>query len=564
LKIEIEKYSWSGLIAVNEVNFFSTATHTLLETFTVHDDITNVSYLVENSFGSINYDSANIDEKNNVYMNASDVSFKVYNKEVLDLDSFFEIYSLRETVGYRKFKLNVFDENNLIYTAYINTNNIRYQSRASQILDITAIGAEKEFRDYYSTQIILHPDLIDTEYSIESDIDLFNLDFKYLSTVIGLNFAGVSITFPSIAGAMWVADKPYIFSPVTAMSEDDMFECKSGLINFYNAGMTRIDYLNYLCFSLGWVWFFHLGRLIIRPAYDTASDELVIDYNTTFIEHSIENSQLDFAKENLIIACGEYYSANSVSNPQSPLRVQRTEFNEDSTYVGGGRDIVYSLVNNNVDYIRPYKRFDLLQQLNSNDYRYGVHYEKVMQRVNTIDTNNKTYLQQYVTINPNNAALYDISETTTSYNLNNSVYITTGVTGRDNGAYLDVENARAGSGRYYGAGNSLSTTNEITDTEIGYTGSVGESIIYKDVPTGKYYTYENLMRKDFMKKNFLTFVKNNSNVMLGLNIFQLITNPLQTIKIINYPFADINNIPMTITGLSYNIFTRTTNLNVQY
>jgi len=560
LRIVLEKYSWANTTVINEVNFFGLTNPTLTGSLTVHNNLAK-SYLVKDSFGDVNYDFANVDENNSLYFSASSLSFQLLNAigQGEDLDSFFEIYT---TDNYIKFKLFIYDDSeDLIYTAIISKDGVSYANREQSIISVLAVGYEKEFKEYYSNVKMVHPDSIDNENSIKADIDLTGLNFKYLSTVIGILFERVSITFPSVAGAMWVADKPYIYSPLSVMSENDLFECKSGLINFYNAGMTSYEYLNFMCLSMGWIWFFYLDRLIIRPAYDVASPELVIDYNETFLEHSIENTVLDFTRENIVIECGEYYAldGHATRTNQFPLTVRNSSGDH---YLGSYINIVYSLNNSDTTEVNAYRGLNLA--LFGSDYYYIPNYNNHTHKAYIDSDRYFRYYKSFYTTGTNN--LNDLLLTTTYYNysVNNSIVINTGVTNRNNGSYLDTTNARGSTGRYYGNGNSLATTNAITDVEIGYTGSVGESVIYKDIATGKYYNYDNLMKFDFMKKNFLTYVSNNINVLLGLRIKSLITNPLQVPKLLNYVYANINNIKMTITQLGYNIFTKLTNLRVQY
>jgi len=558
LRIVLEKYSWANTTVINEVNFFGLTNPTLTQSLTVHNNLAK-SYLVKDSFGDVNYDFANVDENNSLYFSASSLSFQLLNAigQGEDLDSFFEIYT---TDNYIKFKLFIYDDSeDLIYTAIISKDGVSYANREQSIISVLAVGYEKEFKEYYSNVKMVHPDSIDNENSIKADIDLTGLNFKYLSTVIGILFERVSITFPSVAGAMWVADKPYIYSPLSVMSENDLFECKSGLINFYNAGMTSYEYLNFMCLSMGWIWFFYLDRLIIRPAYDVASPELVIDYNETFLEHSIENTVLDFTRENIVIECGEYYSNQDPDHVTTyrydfPLQIN---LNATSTfYTGGQKNIVYSLNNNDTTEINCYRSL-LFESGNFYFPNFNNHTSKVY------DSSDR-YFRYYKSFYTTGTGYMSATTTYYNYSVNNSIVINTGVTGRNNGSYLDTTNARGSTGRYYGNGNSLATTNAITDVEIGYTGSVGESVIYKDIATGKYYNYDNLMKFDFMKKNFLTYVSNNINVLLGLRIKALITNPLQVPKLLNYVYANINNIKMTITQLGYNIFSKLTNIRVQY
>jgi hypothetical protein len=555
MKIYIEKYSWLDSVEINNVNFFSDADKTLEDTLIVYDSSTGVACLTESSFGNVNYTFANVGEDNSLFFEASDLSFSLINNT--DLDSFFEIYT---NTNYIKFKLFIYDGDNLIYTAIISKDGVKYSNRANSIIDITAIGYEKEFKDYFSNIKIDHPDTIPTL----NPFTLTGLYFKKLTSVLikffGENIFDISINSFLYTNRIYIADKPYIYSPLTEMAEDSLLECKSGLINFYNSGMTKFAYFNYLCLSLGLVWFFYLDKIYIKNANDISLNELVIDYKETFISHSIENSQLDFSKENIVIEAGEYYAldGHSTRTNQFPLTVRNSS---GDFYIGGYRNYVYSLLNEDTIETKVYR--GLTRQDFGSDKYYIINYNNHTGKRYIDSDNYFSKYKKYVTVGTNNMS---ISLTTSDYiyNVNNSVTISTGVTGRSNGSYLDTTNARGDSGRYYGNGNSLSTTNAITDVEIGYTGSVGESCIFYDSVNAKYMNYDLYMRLDSTKKNFITYVKNNINVLMSLTIHKLITNPLQCNSLLNYPFANINNIKMSWSGLSFNIFTKISNLTVQY
>lgn len=76
-------------------------------------------------------------------------------------------------------------------------------------------------------------------------------------------------------------------------------------------------------------------------------------------------------------------------------------------------------------------------------------------------------------------------------------------------------------------------------------------------------TYYDDLNGDNFKQNFKGFLRSNVQVMFKSYIDLLITDPRKIIKIINYPYADINDQRFAIRGLSYHEQKETSTLKLQ-
>ena len=178
---------------------------------------------------------------------------------------------------------------------------------------------------------------------------------------------------------------------------------------------------------MGWVWFFHLGKLVIQERRDNDFDIYNIDYDSLIIRNSLTNRVEQFQCSNVIIKSGEYFSTHT-----QPL------FNL------GGTDTIYSNVNEYNNIVRPFRRliFD-----GTNGYSLvGINHTY---RTNGSQTEyNYIYLSNLYTGLPN-----PVTGNDNTYDVKKTIIISPYITSRENSGGIDTENARANSGAYYGNGN---------------------------------------------------------------------------------------------------------------
>jgi hypothetical protein len=289
---------------------------------------------------------------------------------------------------------------------------------------------------------------------------------------------------------------------------------------------------------MGWVWFFHLGKLVIQERRDNDFDIYNIDYDLLIIRNSLTNRVEQFQCSNVIIKSGEYFSTHT-----QPL------FNL------GGTDTIYSNVNEYNNIVRPFRRliFD-----GTNGYSLvGTNHTY---RTNGSQTEyNYIYLSNLYTGLPN-----PVTGNDNTYDVKKTIIISPYITSRENSGGIDTENARASTGAYYGNGNFYyAAATEDTAGKILYTGHAGHSVVTYNSVTGKLQTYEFYSQSGNFKANFKKFVKVNEDVILEIEVAELITNPLQRIHIDNFPYYDIDSKDFIIESLSFNYFDKTTILKIR-
>lgn len=560
MKIICKKYYWADSTEANKVNFFSNVTPTLFQTL----DLTN--YLIKGSLSDIEYSFRDIDENNSMILEASNCSFQCINdiNGRNMLQNFFVIYKMDQ---YVRFKLEIYDDANaLVYTGVINKDGVKIGNRSESILDITAVGYEIEFKEYFSYEkLISETEIRYSDLPYPMPYTAFRV--HKLTDVLSANYEGVQFKFyddlPYTHFLRWyyVSDKPYILSPAALMYEENYLECKSGYESFVREGTSKFAYLNNLCLSKGWAWYFILNKLYIQELGGLDLNLKTIDFNEVSVSHSVKNETQNFQIDNVIVEAGEYYALNGIPLvPSFPLNIY-TQNGWKS--VSGSRRYVYSNINPEVMEVRAFRK--LIWSVLSSDYYLPNHTSHNTFFLNSQDEYNYSFNKYHTTGSGGNQTYqYNLTTNILDYGVKKSLYINTHPCSRANGGMLDITNARTNTGRYYGNGNSWGdSVPVITDREFGYTGNIGESMIRYDVAIGKYFTYEMDMRSENTHNNFKCFLRNANQVIIDITVNEIITNPYQNIKIINYPYANINDKNFIINKLSFNLNTKTSNLTLQ-
>ena len=143
------------------------------------------------------------------------------------------------------------------------------------------------------------------------------------------------------------------------------------------------------------------------------------------------------------------------------------------------------------------------------------------------------------------------------------MYIATERMSKRQRGYVDITGARSNTGRYYGNGEFTRNYECNYRPRIRRDRKHRESMIRYDVGLDKWFTYEMDMRTEQARNNFKTYLRNANKVIVNVSVKELITNPYQNIKIVNYPYANINDVNFLINKLSFNLNTKTSNLTLQ-
>ncbi len=533
MRIEVTKYYFYNNEDKN-INFF-TGISTSGTSIDLYD------YLEKDGMSNINYEFEGVDSENSIYVKCSNVTLTcksdIYNGT--NLTDYFELYLQNK---YIKFKANFYDEDDvLFYSGIIQTDGIEISDLRDDLLSITVLGYEKEFKEGFSNIPLLDASSLNYDLPPGTPFNITELYFYTAGRLIKYNFGNI-LDADSLAflNNIFIAKNPYTLADNSRFEDysTNTFHIRTGYKCFYQDEINRFAWFDSLCLSMGWVWFFHLGKLVIQERRDNDFDIYNIDYDSLIIRNSLTNRVEQFQCANVIIKSGEYFSTHT-----QPL------FNL------GGTDTIYSNVNEYNNIVRPFRRliFD-----GTNGYSLvGINHTY---RTNGSQTEyNYIYLSNLYTGLPN-----PVTGNDNTYDVKKTIIISPYITSRENSGGIDTENARANSGAYYGNGNFYyAAATEDTAGKILYTGHAGHSVVTYNSVTGKLQTYEFYSQSENFKANFKKFVKTNEDVILEIEVAELITNPLQRIHIDNFPYYDIDSKDFIIESLSFNYFDKTTILKIR-
>lgn len=528
------KYGWVHNTPLNEVNFFGHTTSGFVEVdlqdFYIMDSLRNVDYKFE---GIDNVTKA-------LYITASSTRLQVNNiKEYRTgkcLDDFFELY---EPNPYIRFKFDLIKDGETIYSGIIYPDKIKMNDRIRDVIDITVLGWEVEFKTYYSNKTLA---------GIEGVLhDLSSLVYNqvaFLYSALKENFpAGAYLNYnmESALRLYLISYRPYFYWEMPGFTNNHMF-FKNGYTNFQRDLINRFDWFNSLCLSMGWVWFFYLNKFNIKKRASLDFPLLTLDYNNTFITHNITKSVHDLAVDNILINDG-YFGGN-------PL----TGTNAYGLDLKGTRNCIYSALNSYHNNTNPWKHISWhhdpggVYNLNVRDHNFMIKDSETDYNYN--------FKSHYV--KP------DGHVTTSSYAFGKrqTLFINP-VINSINKSRIDLGNpwyTDLNAGIWNG--NSYYNDEELSTYDMSYYGNPANSI-FRTTGSSSYETYQDYIKTVTFYDNFKKFLRSNVQVVFDVTVGQLITNPLQTIKITNYPFYNLNNKTFAIIGLSYDPFKETSNLKLQ-
>lgn len=152
-QILIEKYYWDSQTPLKDINFFSDASKTLVETIDLKDYLINID--------KIKFDNENIEDKRGYnYFYFVDSDIKISLKGNLNNNYLINFFDINKEDDYVKYLLKIYKVNNneLIYTGIINPEAIKQsftRYKGNKVIDVLALGMLKEFKNYYSQKPLL-------------------------------------------------------------------------------------------------------------------------------------------------------------------------------------------------------------------------------------------------------------------------------------------------------------------------------------------------------------------------------------------------------------------------
>jgi len=557
MQINCTKYQWATGTEDIDINFFSDVLPSDMGTIDLYD------HYVDNTMSEVEYSFEDIDDDNTLYVKTSDLSFDCYENNVLF--DFFECYTPNK---YLKFKVEFYDDdNNKYYTGIIYKDGVNVPSVADKILSIIVIGYEKEFRSFFSNVPIIPSGSIPFATGGAT-----GLSFATLWDVLRKNFANVSFVFNTALNIVFkykVALNPFtvvrsvvVPGAVPLYPVEDyggLIHIKTGYNCFEYDKANKFAWLNSTFLPMGWIWYFYLEQLIIQDRASTVYPLLEIDCNEVEVSQSLTHNYNQFQVDNVVIKAGEYFDDGS--NRTSVLSLfsifDASRGAQVSRNLGGEVAYTYSNIN---PYSNRTRIFRDMTYGGSGNYlmTYYNHNFRTYSGANDYNIDLKE-----ITISQTSP--YNIGETVINYGTKKSIVLNPYINSRENSGGFDRENVFADDGGYYGYGNYYLQANlPVTKSMGNYTGSGADSLIGREITsTGNWETYEFYTQTDTFKRNFKKFLKTNDEVIIEMEIKQLITNPLQTIRFINYQDADIGRKSFSIIRLAFHPIEKTTSLTLQ-
>lgn len=508
MRLECIKYQWSESTEPEEINFFG-ATPTIIATI----DLMN--YLERHTLSDVEYTFENKTEKDNIlYIEASSLRMNCRNLtrgQTIELKDFFEVYTSDNLI---KWKLNYYDDNNiLIYTGIIYKDGIKYPNPKATILNILTVGYEREFKEYYAQKPLV--DMQGYGIPVTFDFDPVGLEVYNLFGSPGIfkqNFPNVNFALTMSIHYKYL-EWGYTYAPSNSMIDINCFHAKCGYRNFADPGVNRFDFFNSLVLSMGWVWYFYLGKLYIKNRYDLTLGINTISANR-FISHSVESSLLNRG-DVIVIEDGQYYDTSSIGI----LAGRRAVFySEKSPYYNIQRPMYSITYGSNGRYNNEYGGWTTAKIIDENEY--GMNIQKMT----------------FGAVAPNPYS-YPLSLENFRYAKNTYLRIAPIINSYDFTNGLDYHNPREHGGGRFGNGNFIRIANaSISSAHMLYNGSPANGIIKRE--GNKYRNYESYCNTSEFRNNFKTLLRSSASVNIKVAIKELITNPFQNFQITDYSYSN--------------------------
>lgn len=566
MKIICSKYNFANTVEYSEISPFSD------ERETTRDSIDLYPYLLQNGLSQISIPKKEIDENNSMYIEAGNVTLSLTNtlsgygdvnnylnlSETL-LTDFFGYYTTDR--AYTKVDIYDNDDNNL-FTGVIRKQDIAFDERSSEVMNIIVRSIDKEFADYYSNKpLISFPEIPNYQFT---GIAYAGLNFAYASDVIKRNFLKVTFNFQSdITHFLYdyiVAGKPYIFFPQNNLVQGagTTLILKTGYDSFHYDVCSAYTYFNSMLLSMGWKWYFKGGICHIEKLADNDRQIHTIDY-ADILSHGI-NNELKAPITAVNIDNGEYYG-NISDEIQTESRAMNL-LSEDGNYyyLGGRSQIVYSSQGEfyQINEERPFRQLNWLVSQS----RYGrvffgwdFHTEKSDDNVS-----DKLRVRNYFGLDSGWTFQYLVK----NYVLNNTLRFFPHIPSTENSAVLNLELARTTNSAYYGNGNAHPATYGVGSLNAGvyYRGNAGSGMLKYDLATLKYTPYDYYVKTPEFQANMETYITKDLADRINITVDGIISDFDKNYQISNYPYANYQSKVWTYEDVTFDILNNTTSLKL--
>lgn len=545
---------------ISSANFYNDeVTHTPIAEVDLYD------YLILDSFRDNVYKSPNISEQSqSYYFEANGVQFDVSGAKDGDylLKDFFEITT--QQIKYKWLLHQYNEEGQLIFSSIISKENITVSSIEDRVISIQSTAYELEFKEWFTNQRLFTLGGWNQPFRFSNGVPLFKFESKPLNTVLEeiLHSSFLpDIILDNDIMAWQVTRHPYFYLDFPDF-KDGMADILSGYDNFVHQQLSVFEFLNSLVKSMGWKWFFHLGKLYIKNLYSTQGEIIDIDYEKLgvggVIETGIENTFLNLKIENVIIDNG-HLRGGAGSTIKFPWGSPQQNFD-----LAGDRKVVFTKDGAHSNLMLTAEKYRLVGSTGSSGYGYATVTPPSSDMLRFKDDQFDMYRFDAIIIEQVNQEPRSFLQT---YPQNKTLLLNVACN-TERVTRIDEDNVRfiSTSGDIYNGQFEISAGEPFgSDEDLEFCGNVG-SMLYKfETSLNKFVTYQ------WYIGGSQRFVDNFS-MYLGTDLLQLFRikgdgiqwNPLNRYRIINYP-TDIINLEekvFSMQQLSFNQFDNTFELKV--
>lgn len=315
--IKIEKYVWGGLNPdLHEINFFSNSSKQLWGTVTLnaYEDLLSVPPI---------RDTKDTEDEGEISLSASNVTLKISDLRMFRVrrsSGVFEEYFPRQFFDINqpyinsKFKVTISPverspQSSDLFTGIISMDGIKeYFSgdNDSHTIEITAVGREKELKEYYSSVELppLSGWLSAPTWSGSRHISYLSLE-SVLSQILNLQAVGAALVLEDSLKSWNVSAYPVLDVRANSGTARSSFFIKSGYSVIGYNGENVYDFLRRLCNTMGWVFYFHLDKFYVRNRAASFGNIVQLDYMDHVSSLTVER-EAPAGKRLIVIPDGAY------------------------------------------------------------------------------------------------------------------------------------------------------------------------------------------------------------------------------------------------------------------
>lgn len=567
------KYQWQDFQSGLNNNYFNPDTKTFIESIDLDD------YLIQNGLSPVSFSSYQIDENNKLFREAGSVNLKCSNilkgysrlnsSNDVPLDSlqeFFEVFNFSESFLFI-LQISEDERSNPIWTGVIERQGISFNSRSNETLEITAISIDKAFADYYANETIPAFSELPT-FPLSAAITQTGQEYTRLTAVIAAMFPGVATNLNSdhFAFRYFIARRPYIYSPVSNTVVGKSFLClPSGYECFELDKQSKYDFLQSVCLSMGWQWYFDNDVLTITKLSGGDSEE--IDF-ADFISHGYSVAFRN-AVNTVIVESGEFYGArnaviDTVSTAMNALFFE-TNIGVPQTsyyYLGGTNYKIYDgstnpLSNSNIPFSSLALRFII----------GGAVYDRIFTNLDVAlkgDNEIENFYSRKIindVVPTSWQALDELSYS--SFPASNAIVIKPTLPTGNSSAHLDLSQARTSNNQFYGNGNAFNVAQDPGNNGIYMRGCIGYAML-RLTEDLKYEDYDYYTNSQEWRDNMRTLTGNAYGIEMQATVSGVVNHIGKKLTFIDYPYAQIGDKEFICTHCEIDLLNNSTKITANY